>query len=143
VTDRDYRAEVDERYPYDPQSEAKLLRGGFDGLDPNKLRGVKDRAAAAFLWCGLCRIKLDEHSGAAQRRREREAQEREDAEYQALIRLSDDAFSGRAGRDGKALAHKLLVDSDGLKHLDMDRLVALRDGLRALREEARRRQGHG
>lgn len=140
MTDRNYRAEVDERYPYSEYHEAKLLSGSFAELDPNRLRGIKDRAVAAFLLESLVSIRRNEDSGRAERVRKREAQERQDAEYQALIRLSDDAFSGRAGPDGKALAHRLLVDSDGVKHLGHDRLIALRDGLRALREEQRRRQ---
>ena len=139
MTDRDYRAEVDERYPYDPKSEAKLLRGGFAPLDPKRLCGVRDRQIAAILMQMRERAIAREQSGEAQRERELEAQQQQDREYQALLRLADDALQGRAGQDGQALARKLLIDSDGCKHMERENLLALKKGLAALRDEQRKR----
>jgi hypothetical protein len=128
-------------FPYDPDSEARMLRGEFPPGDPNRIRGLKDRSLAKFVWKLWLHSQEYERSGRAAAATKREREESEAEEKRVLTVLADDALAGRRGTEAKHLASKCLLDSNGIKHYELTRLRALREGLRKLR--AAERGNHG
>lgn len=136
--ERNYLREVNERYPFDEESERKLNRNEFRDRDPNSLRGLRDRGYAALLWELWLSTEANLRSGRDALLRRRAAARARQDEIASLRRLAEDAIAGMLGRDAKAFANRLLVDDDGTLNLENPELLeAFRDGLRELRKERR------
>lgn len=125
-------AEVNSRYPFDEQSENKLLRGGFTRpRDRDKLRGIRVRAYAAYLLELWEKTEDNLRSGRdTEMQQRREAEQREE-ELRSLQQLATEALRGGYGRDAKALAMELLGGEQNLENPKL--LEGFRRGLQELR----------
>lgn len=99
-------SEVDTRYPFDEESERKLLTGKFASFDANRLRGIRDRGTAQHLL--VLHQQIAGRTPAEQERRRRERERLETSErFQALRRMCSAMRQGNYGAALKAKAQDI------------------------------------
>lgn len=93
-----------DQYPYDPDAQPEDLRG----LD--KLRAVRDRRVAAFLFELYFTSEQAERTGEAKRWRAEETQRKAQETRDMHLALAERSLRGGYGTEARQLADHLLVD---------------------------------